>query len=192
MQPISALAQKLLTGRGKLAAILAAAANFDDGPYFGESGSFGGLTQTTRKLVVVDVRGLPAIVADQEDAIVEAARMGVGDIGVGAFDPAGQVGAHEQVEDSIDAVGRYALAPSLRNGLGDVVGRRRLVKGSERIEYRRAHVGPLLATLGDAPCGGIAQRVALMKLMRVTGHDGKIGFEGAARKRERLIRRRYG
>ena len=58
-----------------------------------------------RQAVVVDMLGLAAIVADQEDAVVQAVGMIVGDIGVFAFDAAGEVGADEQVEDSVDAVG---------------------------------------------------------------------------------------
>ena len=49
------------------------------------------LAHAARQAVVVDVHGLPARVADQEDAVVQAIGMLVGDIGVGAFDPAGEV-----------------------------------------------------------------------------------------------------
>ncbi len=56
------------------------------------------------------MRGLAAIVADQEDTVVAAPRMGVDQIGIGALDPVGKIGAHEQVEDPVDAVGRDPLA----------------------------------------------------------------------------------
>src|SRR3546814_17377809 len=65
-------------------------------------------------------------VADQEDTVVEAARMAVRDEGVGAFDAADQIVGNEQVENPIDAVRRDALAALLRHDVGDLIGARRL------------------------------------------------------------------
>ena len=89
----------------------------------------------------------------------------VGDIGVGAFDTAGEVGAHEQVENAVNAVRRDPLAAGLGNRLGDVVGGGWLVEAGKGIEHRSAHVGPLFAALNQPPSGGIVQRWALMKLV---------------------------
>ena len=46
-----------------------------------------------------------------------AAGMAVGDIGIGAFHSPGKIGAHEQVEDAVDAVGRHPLAAQARDRL---------------------------------------------------------------------------
>src|SRR6476619_299293 len=46
-------------------------------------------TNTAGQIVVVDVQGLSAIVADQEDTVVQATRVLVGNISVGALDPPG-------------------------------------------------------------------------------------------------------
>ena len=37
---------------------------------------------------------------------MQAIGVGVGDIGIGAFDPPGEIGANEQIEDPVDAIGR--------------------------------------------------------------------------------------
>ena len=86
-------------------ALPAAAAHLDHRAVGGEAGRLGRGADAAGQAVVVDMLGLAAIVADQEDAIVQAIGMVVGDIGVGALDPAGEVGADEQVEDPVDAVG---------------------------------------------------------------------------------------
>src|SRR5689334_4034482 len=85
-------------------AIPALAAYLDDRSRSGEAGAGGSLADAGRKSVVVDVDGLAAIVADQEDAVVEALGVLVRDIGILALDPAREVRFNEQVEDSIDAV----------------------------------------------------------------------------------------
>ena len=46
--------------------------------------------------------------------------MGIGDIGVRALDPLGEVVRHEQIENAVDAVGRHALAAPLRRVIGVV------------------------------------------------------------------------
>ena len=92
-------------------ALAAPAANLDHRADIGEKPALRAASRTPPvRLVVVDMRRLAAIVADQEDAVVQAVGMVVGDIGVGAFDPAGEVGADEQVEDAVDAVGGDAAA----------------------------------------------------------------------------------
>ena len=85
---------------------------------------FAACAHAARQAVVVDVHRLPAAVADQEDAVVQAIGVGVGDIGIGAFDPPREVGADEQVEDPVDAVGRDPPPFGLGDRLGDVIGAR--------------------------------------------------------------------
>src|SRR4051794_41947693 len=89
--------------------------------------------------------GLAAAVADQKDAVVQAVGMVVGDIGVGALDPAGEVGADEQIEDAVDAVGGDAAALALRHLVGDVVGGGGALENRQRLENGGAHLGPPLA-----------------------------------------------
>jgi hypothetical protein len=114
---------------------------------------------------------LPARVADQENAVVQALGMLVGDISVGALDAAGEVRTDEQVENAIDAVGRDAAPLGLRYRLGNVIGAGRLVESRQRIEHGGAHVGPLLTLAQElVACGGL-ERLALVQLMVVAGHD---------------------
>lgn len=140
-------------------------AQFDDRPDVVEAGLARGLDQRAGKAIVVDMNGLPATVADQEDAIVAAAGMAVGDIGVGAFDSAGKVGADEQVEDPIDAVRGHALAPLGRDAFSDVVSGSRAVAFGQCGEDIGAHLGPLLARLDERVAGGIDKAVAAMFVM---------------------------
>src|SRR3954471_15836517 len=101
-------------------AIAAGATDFDHRARRREAGTLRGLAHPARQAVVVDVHGLPAGIADQEDAVVQAVGMLVGDVGVGALDPPREVGADEQVEDPIDAVGGDPASLRLRHRLGDV------------------------------------------------------------------------
>ena len=117
------------------------------------------------------VHRLAAGVTDQEDAVVEAAGMLVGDIGVRAFDPAGEVSADEQVEYPIDAVGGDAAALRPRDLLGNVIGAGRLVEARQRVEHGRPHIGPLLAFSGQLVASRRLERIAFVKLMIVTAHD---------------------
>jgi hypothetical protein len=94
-------------------AVRAGAPRLDDRSVGREAGLLRGRPDSAREAVVVEMGGLAARVADQEDAVVQAVGMIVGDIGVGALDPAGEVGADEQVEDPVDAADpRFAAQPS--------------------------------------------------------------------------------
>ena len=112
---------------GLVPAILAAAAHLDHRALGGEASRLRRLADAAGQLVVVDMLRLAAIVADQENAVVQAVRMVVGDIGIGALDPAGEIRSDEQIEDSIDAVGGDPAALILRDLLGNVIGRSRPV-----------------------------------------------------------------
>jgi hypothetical protein len=113
------------------------------------------------------VHRLPASVADQEDAIVQAVGVGVGDIGIGALDSPREVGADEQIEDPVNAVGRDAPPFGFGDRFGDIIGRGRLGEPGERVEHRRAHPSPLLALAGQPVLGRGAQRFAFMHMMLV-------------------------
>jgi len=63
-----------------------------------------------------------------------------------------------------------AAALLVRHRFRDIIGARRLVETRQRVEYRGAHVGPLLALAGQAIAGGVAQRRAFVKLVIVLGH----------------------
>src|SRR5690242_19216494 len=117
---ISAIAQEMLSR--SVAAVFALAADFDDRARRGEAGIFGRFADSARQIVVVDVHRLAAAVANEEDAVVEAAGMLVRDIGIRALDAAREVGGHEQVENPVDAVGGDAPALGARDGFGDVIG----------------------------------------------------------------------
>src|SRR3546814_4128396 len=78
--------------RARLLAFGAFAAHFDHRTLGGEAGRLGGGAHAVRQQVVVDMDRIAANVADQEDTVVEAARMAVRDEGVGAFDEADQIG----------------------------------------------------------------------------------------------------
>ena len=77
-------------------------------------------------------------------------------------------------------------APRLRDRLGDVIGAGRLVEAGQRVEHRGAHVGPLLAALGQprrAPRRAATRPCAADD--RVAAMVWKIGLAPARRKRKR-------
>jgi len=166
----SGIPQLTLRKISVVSAISAGAADFDDRAGGREAGIGGGLPYPSGESVVVDVNGLPAGIANEENAVVEAIGMGVRDIGIRTLDPTGQIGGHEQVEDSIDAVRGNAAVLVLRNSLGDVIGAGRPVERGESFENGGPHVRPLFATAGQPLARRIAKRLALMKLMLVCGH----------------------
>src|SRR4051812_41901386 len=107
----------------------AAAAHLDDRASGEESGRLGGGPHAIGDAIVVEMGDLAAIVANQKDAVVDAVRMLIGDIGVGALDPMGEVGRHEQVENAVDAVRRDPAFLAPRHRFGNVIGRGWTVEG---------------------------------------------------------------
>lgn len=93
---------------------------------------------------------------------MQASRMRIGDIGIGAFDPARKVGCNEKVEDTIHAIGRYPLATLLRNLIGNVIGGRRLFVCCQHCKDIGAHVSPLLASVNQCRLCCVGQRGAAM------------------------------
>ena len=85
-----------------LGARLAQPPDLQHGAFRSEAAGGGDGADGAADLFVVDMGGLAAFVADQEDAIVLAPWMGVGEISVGAFHPQREIVRHEQVEDAID------------------------------------------------------------------------------------------
>ena len=153
-----------------LLALGAFAAHLDHGALGGEAALLGGGAHTRRQFVVVDMHRAAARVADQEDAVVEAAGVAVRDEGVGAFDAADEVVRDEQVEDAIDAVGRDALAALLRDDVGDFIGARGLADFGDSVENLGAHVGPRFARalerglrrLGERGAAGLDVRMIML------------------------------
>ena len=114
---------------------------------------------------------------------MKTAGMGVGDVGVGAFDPPGEVGTDEQVEDPVDAVGRDPAPLRLRDRVGDVIGAGRAGEPCERIEHGRTHIRPLLAGIDQPLAGGGSKRLPGMHMVVVARHDLEIGSCGVRHKR---------
>lgn len=95
----------------------------------------------------------------------------VGDIGIGALDPSGEVGAYEKIKNPVHAVGSHAAPLSFRYLFRDVIRARRLSEARQGIKYCRAHFGPLLALARQPVAGRDSQRIAFVKLMVVLHHD---------------------
>ena len=127
------------------------------------------------------------IIADQEYAVVKAAGMGIGQLGVGAFDPAGEVGRHEQVQNAVHAVGCNTLAALLGNEVGDVIGRGRLFKSRQDIENVRAHFCPLLARVDKCGLRRMGKRCAFMFVMMMCCHSLNLGVHGHISKHRVLV-----
>ena len=73
---------------------------------------FGGCgADAVRQMIVVNMRGLPACIADEENAVMFAIGVGIGDIGIGAFHPRRNVGTDEDIENAINAICRHPLTP---------------------------------------------------------------------------------
>ena len=165
--------------------------HLDDGTNRGKAGARGRIADAGRDAVIVEVRRLPAAVADEEDAIVQTVGMRVRHIGIGAFDPPDQVRADEEVENPVDAVRGDAPAFALRDRIGDVVGGGRPGEAGQGFEHARPHRRPLLAgafqrlTRGDDQIGARARLVVIMR-----AHAPKVGERGRNGKRRERNRRR--
>lgn len=148
-------------------AVCAGAAYFDHRTCGREARGAGGSPYVSGNAVIVDVRGLSAVVADKEDTVVDAARMAVGDERIGALDAADQVICDEKVKDSIDAVWCNAFATRLRDRIGNVISAGRLVPIGYGAENVRAHIGPQFTSgFQCSPCSGFEFRTDFMMVMR--------------------------
>lgn len=154
-----------------IAALAAGPTNLDQRTRRREARTACGIANAPRQAVVIDMDGLPATVADEEDAVVQAPGMLVRNIGIRTFDAAREIGVHEEIENSIDAVRRDTALLLFRNLFGDVIGTRRLAEARERVKHRGPHIGPLLALLRKLPFCSLLERVPFVELVLVLGHD---------------------
>jgi hypothetical protein len=145
-------------------------AQFNNRADIGEARAMRRSDQRAGQAIVVEMNCLAATIANQKYAVMLATGMAVGDIGIGAFDPARKIGAHEQIQDTVDAIGSDPLAASRCNALGDVIGGGRLTARCESGKNIGAHVSPLLARLHKRCLGGGNQPCAGMFAMMMTGH----------------------
>ena len=106
-----------------------------------------------------------------------ATRVRIGQIGIGTFNPQCEVIGHEQVENSIDAIGCDALAPRTRKIVRNIICGRRSFVGRKFLEYGFAHPGPLF-TRSDQRFARRPYKVdpgMFMMSVIVTGHLAYIG-----------------
>lgn len=110
---------------------------------------------------------LAAFVAHQKNAIMFATGMAVGEVGVGALNPHGQIVAHKQIKDPVDAVGGHALATLAGKIVRNIIGRGRPFVAGQFGKDSFAHAGPLLARFGQRLARLIDQILARMFVMCV-------------------------
>ena len=75
----------------------AKAAKLDHRPARAEAASSGKIANTAGCLIVIDVSRLATLIANHEDAVMLAARVGVSEKRVGAFNSQCKVVRHEQI-----------------------------------------------------------------------------------------------
>lgn len=136
-------------------------------------------------MVIVDMRGTATGIADQKNAIMQAPRMGIGEIGIGTFHPRRDIVGHEQIENAINAVCRNAAPLHPANRIGYVIGAGRPVKPRKRQKYRSTHRRPLFTRSDKRLFGSGDKRGAAADIMVVivmSCHATIIGCEAASRK----------
>lgn len=116
--------------------------------------------------------GLAATVANQKDAVMFAAGMRIGDIGVAALDTCGDVAGHEQIKDAVNAVSGNPTSGCFRDFLGNIVGTGRTVETHKYVEDRGAQVGPPISSLLQRTSSRLGERWPRRKamLMQRDGH----------------------
>ena len=123
------------------------------------------LADIAGQAVIIDMGGSAASVADQENTVVQAARMRIGKISVRAFDTAGKIVRYKQIEDPVNTVRRDPLSAFLRNKVCNIIGRRRLFKGGKHCKNIGTHVGPLFASGGQGKFGRLCKIRPMMFVM---------------------------
>lgn len=98
---------------------------------------------------------------------MQAFRMTIGQIGIRAFDPAGDIGDREKIENAIHAVRGNPPLPGIGYGLGNVIGRGRAIELRQGLEYGRTHFGPLLAGIFERGLRRQRQGLTLVQNMGV-------------------------
>ena len=142
--------------------------------------------------VIVNMRGCPAIIADQKNAIMLTIGVGIGNIGIGAFHAGRDIGGDEQIQDPINAIGRHSPPLRPRHSLCNVIGRGGLFKPNQRIKDAGPHRRPLLAGPRHRIAGGIGERVSGRQGVSVgmTSHGDETRRIGWPLQAGRRIRRR--
>ena len=84
---------------------LAETPNFDNRAFGFEIACLCDLANRSRSFVIIDMDCFAAFIADQEDAIMFAAGVRIGEIGIGTLHSQSEVVRHEQVKNAIDTVG---------------------------------------------------------------------------------------
>lgn len=162
-------------------AIVTQAAQLHHRADIGETCRAPGIAQGPGQPIIIKVACRTAIVTDQEDTIMPAARMAVSEIGIGAFDPVGEIGPHEQVKNAVNAVGRNPLAPLLSDQFSNVIGRGGPVLRGQRLEHVGAHECPLLPRTGELALCFLDQLEAGVFVMCVIYHGRQEIFLRIAR-----------
>src|SRR3546814_6105251 len=104
---------------GSARAALAQPAHLDHRAFGLEAVRLRDLADSACYFVIIHMRRFAAFVAYQKDAVMLAAGVAVGEVGIGAFYPERQVVGHEQVKNAIDAVGSHPSAAAARKVVGN-------------------------------------------------------------------------
>ena len=78
-----------------------------------KTGGFRRLSDISGQAVIIDMGCRSTIIANQEDAIMQASRVRIGEESIGAFHAGGKVLGNKQIEDAINTVGRNPLSTPL-------------------------------------------------------------------------------
>lgn len=101
--------------------------------------------QTAGKTVIINMDNLAAIITDHEDTIMQAIGMGVGNIGIGAFNATRQIIFYKQIQYAINTVWRGAFSAFLAHQIGHIIGRGWGANTRKDGKNGGAHFGPSLA-----------------------------------------------
>ena len=120
---------------------------------------------------------------------MSTAGMGVDEIGIGALDPIGEIVAHEQIQDPVNAVGGDPFAPRAREIVGNIIGRGWLLMLRQLFKNQLPHARPLLARIGKSGLSCLDQTVAGVFLMIVlmVCHAQELGRTSPPRKPHRIF-----
>ncbi len=118
-----------------------------------------------------------------------AAGVAVGDIGISAFYAHREVFRHKQVENTVDAVRRYAFSARCGYQFGYVIGGGRARESRQGFKYRRSRIGPFFTGLFQIGTRCISQRFTVMFVMIMFSHTGDLGILARKGKAEGLMRR---
>lgn len=127
------------SNRGRSGATLAETSDFQHRALRLEMVCGGDGADFVADIFVIDMHRFAAFVTNEEDTVMRAARMGIREIGVRAFNPHGEITAHKYIEDAVNAVGCYPLPTRRRKVVGNVVGRDRTIVPGEFDKHSLTH-----------------------------------------------------